>query len=184
MSVDKLPARLNWKHLGDETEALHAVIPVNHFPRLGHEIYGQDAGKERIDITLFARKTTDGQRWLVVKLDVDVGLQCQRCMQGMLQHLQIETDLLVVKNEAQAVALGQDENYVVAEEGWFQPQSVIEDEVLLALPAFPKHADKVDCGSEYGDPQTDAPHNEHSGNGEGEADRPNPFAVLEQLKRN
>jgi uncharacterized protein len=103
---------------------------------------------------------------LDLKVDGDVPLLCQRCMQPLRQPVHVDTRFLVATGEAEAEALDQDDDYdVVVGSASFDLDALIEDEVILALPSAPRH---VVCPTAAPDPV--------------ESGRPSPFAALAALK--
>jgi uncharacterized protein len=79
---------------------------------------------------------------LQLDLDVDgtVELICQRCLMPMAHALSIRSHFVIVRDEAAAAALDDDDNYdAIIGAPDFELDTLIEDEVLLALPIAPRH---------------------------------------------
>jgi len=116
------------------------------------------------------------QTWLHVAADGQVALTCQRCLQPVLEDLEIDRWIRFVDTEAEAAALDADsDDDVLALPRHLDARELIEDELLLALPLVPRHevcpeplahADGAEPAAEEEDEQ-----------------RPNPFAKLAALKR-
>ena len=70
-----------------------------------------------------------------------VQLQCQRCLEGFDHPLDIDTAVRLVAAEALESEYDDDpdEPDCVAASSEFDVTSLIEDEVLLALPTYPRH---------------------------------------------
>ena len=109
------------------------------------------------------------------RVDAELTVVCQRCMGPMRLPVHAEFQVAVVKSEAEAECLPDDYDALLLEGDTLQLASVIEDELLLALPVAPIHAPEA-CGVNPGDwaakdmtPET-------------VAERDNPFAVLAGLK--
>lgn len=116
-----------------------------------------------------------GLKVLYGKADIEVELVCQRCMQPYVEHITAEfiyTPLFKLEKIEEIP-----ESYeviMVNSEGIIDLLQVIEDELILAMPPVARH-DLEDCSvtesdMEYGEiPE--------------EVQKPNPFAVLESLKK-
>ncbi len=99
---------------------------------------------------------------------------CQRCMRSMDLSLEAKTLTLLLTSEEQAVSGDSDARESIIAEGRVSLSSLVEDELLLAMPMIPMH-DSSECsvtgctsGSNLRD---DATTNKQS-----------PFAVLGALK--
>lgn len=110
------------------------------------------------------------------QVSAKVILICQRCLEPMTVPIDIEMDLGIVGSDDEAKRLpGQYDPLVVRE----QPLAVaelIEDEILLALPAIPRHDGAVCAAANM------AAREEQNGDAEDAEPNTNPFAVLAQLK--
>lgn len=133
------------------------------------------------------RKLPDGRTlpWLHLSATLDVTLQCQRCLGPVTEPVTVESDFRFVPTEAQAEAEDVDaEEEVLELPTRLNLVSLIEDEILLALPLVPRHehcpeplpmaAGEIDAapGAE-GHEQALA---------EDAQERPHPFAALAVLK--
>ncbi|MDO9284179.1 MAG: YceD family protein [Aquabacterium sp.] len=117
----------------------------------------------------------EAELWLALQVQAPVWLTCQRCLQPYEVPLALERRLRFVRGEAQAEALdAESEDDVLALSRSLDLRELVEDELLLALPIVPRH--EV-C------PQPLPMAVEADPLPEGEAERPNPFAVLQGLKR-
>ena len=125
----------------------------------------------------------DSQRRRIVRgeLEVDVELECQRCMSGMNATLSSNFELGLVSSDEKARQLPSELEPFITDGDTVDLWTMVEDELLLALPAYPLH-ERDDCparselealepGSDSDEPASDA----------GEQ-RDNPFDVLKGLK--
>jgi uncharacterized protein len=72
--------------------------------------------------------------------DAAVGLECQRCLQRMVVPLKVDRRLFFVVGEDAAASLdAESDDDVLALEPALDLRSLIEDELLLALPLVPRH---------------------------------------------
>jgi uncharacterized protein len=114
------------------------------------------------------------QTWLHVEADGQVALTCQRCLQPVLEDLEIDRWIRFVDTEAEAAALDADsDDDVLALPRHLDARELIEDELLLALPLVPRH-------EVCPEPLT---HADGPDVVEEDEPRPNPFAKLAALKR-
>jgi uncharacterized protein len=102
-----------------------------------------------------------------------VMLTCQRCNEPFEQELTIDCCFSPVKNAEQAEELPSYYDAIELDEnGEIHLHTLVEDELLLAIPLIPKH--------EVGDCQ--APADSTWGELPAELDKTNPFEILKQLK--
>lgn len=111
------------------------------------------------------------QHWLGLRANAAIDLVCQRCLGPVRADLAVDRRILFVEGEARAETLdAQLEDDVLALTRSLDAQSLIEDELLLALPLVPRHEH---CPQPLAVPAEDTP---------AEEARPNPFAALRGLK--
>ncbi len=80
------------------------------------------------------------QPMLEIRADVEVTLECQRCLQPMSVPLEAERSIFFVEGEDAAAALdAESEDDVLALTPALDLEALIEDELLLALPLIPRH---------------------------------------------
>jgi len=136
-----------------------------------HEEAGEP-GKPPVQ-RLFLDLTVDGRVWLT----------CQRCLEAYAEPIATSTRFEVMASEAEADAAPMDDDDVdvIAGSKRFSLLTLIEDEVLLALPVAPKHAVCADVHESLVtgadgqvEPEVEATPEEEK--------RPSPFAALASLK--
>jgi len=136
-------------------------------------VLASDEGEIGVELA-FSRD--EENRYLVqVKVNAELTVTCQRCLESMSSSLSSDNTLGIVWTDEQAAQLPRYlDPLLVAEEGcnlW----DLAEDELILALPAFSYH-ETDNCNellASYTDTEPDA------GVDDG---KPNPFDVLAQLK--
>jgi uncharacterized protein len=117
-------------------------------------------------------RAADPQAWLHLDVATRLALVCQRCLGPVGTALRIEKALRFVAGEDVAAELDADsDDDVLALSRSLDLQSLVEDELLLALPLVPRH-DECPPGYREHAPAESLPD-----------DKPNPFAVLSTLKR-
>lgn len=114
------------------------------------------------------------QVWLHLKATAQVPMTCQRCLSDALIPVEVEQSYRFVATEAQAVEEDEDsdEDILVLSRD-FDALELLEDELIMALPPIPKHAQ---CPQT---PRFEAVDDDFSTE---ETSKPNPFAVLQKLK--
>lgn len=102
-----------------------------------------------------------------------VFLTCQRCLEAAEVKLDVNIDLGFVQTEDQAKQLPSDLEPVMLEEEEMPLASLLEQELILALPIVAYHSNCEPIPYQGEDEQAEVSNVE---------EKPNPFAVLEQLK--
>ncbi|MFZ9494704.1 MAG: YceD family protein [Burkholderiaceae bacterium] len=113
--------------------------------------------------------------WLHLAVKALVGRTCQRCLHPVALQVQAERDFLFAPSEERAAAWDaeRDDADVLVLTSTLNLVELVEDELLLALPLVPRHEA---CPEPWLQPPAAA---------DAEPDpeeKPNPFAVLAQLK--
>ena len=171
---------------------------------------GQAAVHWRVQGERRAKAGSPAELWLTLSVQAPVWLTCQRCLQPMAVDLALERRLRFVHGESQAEALdAESDDDVLALPRWLDLRELVEDELLLGLPLVPRHEtcpqplpvpihleDDSDEAVGQRPHDADGAEDAEAGTGttaaspqEGETSdtlpdgRPNPFAVLKQLKK-
>jgi uncharacterized protein len=125
----------------------------------------------RIEWSLDGHVDGAGVPWLQLAVTGALKLECQRCLEEVAVHVRSQSRFrLVPAGEPWNDEDLDDDSFEVLEldgGGALDVQALIEDEVLLALPAIALHEQCVPPGAER----------------EAVAGRPSPFAVLGKLKQ-
>jgi uncharacterized protein len=117
----------------------------------------------------------DEQVWLALTAEVALPQTCQRCLGPVDVPVAFEREFrFVASEEVAAVEDEASEEDVLVLSRDFNLLELVEDELLMALPAVPKH--EV-CPSTVKLQVADSDFVEEA------QEKPNPFAVLEQLKK-
>jgi uncharacterized protein len=83
----------------------------------------------------------EAQVWLSLTASATVALQCQRCLQPMDEAVHVDRHFRFVGDEAAAAALDEEiEDEVLELPRALDLRELVEDEMLLALPLVPRHA--------------------------------------------
>lgn len=137
--------RFDSRKLAQEQQVLSGVFPIAGFSRLLDSL-------QRGDGTLSYRVegARDQRQRPLLKLRVSgtLLLQCQRCLETLEYGVNVDTALRLVAQEALDTEYDDDpdEPDCVADSTAFDLAALIEDEVLLALPPYPRH-EAGTCGA-------------------------------------
>lgn len=150
---------LKYKRLAEEGKGLHPDLRVDWMA----------------DGELRSTHGVDGQIWLRLKASASLPMTCQRCLHPVDVPLQVEREFRFVADEATAEALdseSEEDLLVLSRE--FSLHELIEDELIMALPVVARHKKcpaHVKLASSHEDFE------------QANAQRPNPFAALAELRK-
>ena len=132
---DKLPDLISPLLFAERRALLSGVIPLAAFPRLADSIAVGDG-----QVSVNAVFDKHGKRVLVTgDIKTTLSLQCQTCLQIMDWPLDIVLNLAVVSSLQDAEALCGEHEPLLLNGEKTSFYEMIEDEILLALPDFPRH---------------------------------------------
>lgn len=146
---------------------LRGRLTLAGMQRLADALYTPQA---TVDIELDFGRDEQRLPYMRGRIDAQVTVVCQRCLQPMALDLHAEPCLGIVASESEAHALPGHYDPLLVEAPPVLLSTLVEDELLLALPVVPKHADEACLARPGNDDATQEPV------------RKNPFAVLAQLK--
>lgn len=169
----QLPKEIDPFRFANTGRELEGELALADLPRLRESLHHAEGV-----VTVSMRFDIDdtGTPFMQGHFETTLPLTCERCLQELTLPLEIDTLLGLVRHEKLAENLAdQYEPWVIEEHDLSDPASVVEDELILALPLVPKH--DYDCLPEEalfaGDKEVE----------EKKADKPDsPFAVLSALK--
>jgi len=171
MLNDPLPATLDVRKAAARDVTVKGVLKPQDLPRFRAMLAG-DNGAVDAEMT-FSRD--EEMRCLVdLRVKAEVSVTCQRCLEQMTTQLAAENTLAIVSSDEQAAQLPRTLDPLVVVEQSCNLWDVVEEELILAMPAFNYH-DSDACR------ETIAAFSEPEPEGE-EGGKPNPFDVLAQLK--
>jgi uncharacterized protein len=159
---------------------LEADLPQSDMPRLASSLlppvagaaamlHWQASGEMRP-----VRGGGDAEIWLHLQLHAVVAQQCQRCLQPVMQPIEVDSRLRFVRTEDEAARLDEEsEHDVLVLSPSLDLKELLEDELILALPLVPRHElCPQPLPMSAADPGADA-----------DEDEPHPFAALAALRR-
>ena len=158
-----------------EHEQLAGGLEVARLERLREDLYDAVG---LVDFTLTGALDDKGKAVLQLGLVADLRLRCQRCLGPVAFSLRTSTTLVLATEERDFAAAEADGLDAVPASRQLRVLDLVEDELLLAMPMVPRHADEA-CGgmaTPAGDPVEPEPAADDGGG------KPSPFAVLTALK--
>jgi uncharacterized protein len=127
--------------LADRGIGLKGELELKALPRL-NDILRADRGSVSADLRFRKRGG-----WLTVELEYagTVELICQRCLEGFAHPVGARVEMALVEGGAgECVPEGCEP--LIVEEGRLRPIDLVEDELIMALPLVPRHAQSAECG--------------------------------------
>ena len=171
----RLPLEVDPIRLATRKERFQGTIPLKQMKRLVNALSCGD-GEVYIDVEF----AVDINQVVILagQIKADTKLICQRCMGEMELPIALDFQLAFVRSEAEMERLPEGYEATLIDNKSMMLSDIIEDEILLALPAIPKHQDE-DCssdnvvegwGSQQNEPDTES------------VERDNPFDILASFK--
>ena len=164
-----------------ETTPLHDLHRLTQEAHKTHEVQPESVVKWRALGELREHTDAEADVWLHLEANASIALTCQRCMQAVVMPLEVDQWYRFVATED--IAMAQDdasEEDLLVMEPQFDLLALLEDELLMALPLVPMHEQCPESASKASQSvtQSTATMDEYK-----PAEKPNPFAVLAQLKK-
>lgn len=88
---------------------------------------------------------TEGFPQLLLRVDGELTLVCQRCLGPLAWPVALDECLTIVGSDEEADRLSDPFEVVICPADGIEPSAIVEDEVLAALPLVPMHRDAKDC---------------------------------------
>lgn len=165
---DQLPDTIKPQSLIDTGGHLSGYTVLADMERLSAMLASNDGVVEtRLDFG----KDHQGIRFIKGRLKAELLLTCQRCLETVPYPVDLALSLALVGSEDQAAGLPEQYDPLVLDSQSLSLTTLIEDELILALPIVAMHPES-ECTNRV-------PTDEDDGH---VADKPNPFAALAQLK--
>jgi uncharacterized protein len=122
--------------LADAGSRVELAVPVERLHRIAEfltSLEGVVTGSVRL-----ARE--QGRIVAEVELATTLALRCQRCMQPLQLPVECHSRVVLVADEAAAAGVAPELETALAPDGRLPLADLVEEELLLALPAAPRHA--------------------------------------------
>ncbi|MDR2678888.1 MAG: DUF177 domain-containing protein [Zoogloeaceae bacterium] len=139
-----------------ESRVLKGVFPVSDLQRLA-DLLAAEVGENGVVWQLSGETGEHGEPCLRLRIEGNLPLRCQRCLETVLEPVAIDRCLELVAEEAAVTQEElEDERVDVLPVGkMLDVAALVEDEILLALPLAPRH---VDCALPLDISRADTPH--------------------------
>lgn len=170
--LDRLPHLIDPVSFADKERTLQGQLPLSKLSRLA-DVLLDSSGSIEVDLSFSKDKRLATVRGHLRGILV---LECRTCLEALNFPVDVNVNLAVVRSLEQAERLSGEYEPLMLEEEKIPLHELVEDELLLALPAFPRHGH--DC----------LPYKQTSGVIESKPDKEtqsvsnNPFSVLAKLK--
>lgn len=174
------PERLSITGFARDNGQVQEVRPLSDFPRLASQSLqvSADAPAPQVSYHVAAEMRPDAagvlEPWLHLQAQAVFRMVCQRCLGEVDEHVGFDRSFRFVATEALAeIEDEESQEDVLVVSSQFNLLELVEDELLMAMPLVPRHAE---C------PQPVRMHVEDPGFAEALPEKPNPFAVLGKMK--
>ena len=174
MSTEPLPSELDARKAAARGALVSGTLRPADLSRFKALLAGEEG---RIRAELGFSRDEEGRCLVRVMIDADVEVTCQRCLQPMNRRVESDSTLAIVWTEEQAGQLPRNLEPLVLGAQDADLWSIVEEELMLALPAFSYH-ESAACKEILANYSGAAPEEEVPA-----GKKPNPFDVLAQLKR-
>jgi len=163
-----LPRQGDPRKFAQHGVSLVGVIPVSELPRILDAT--EDSGSE-VQVKLEFTISEERKKVVIGSANADLALVCQRCLEPVTVPVESNISLAIVWDEDAAKALPERFDPWITGEGMADLYEMIEEELLLSLPAVAYHEEPCLDSKLYS-----------SGKPVEVKREKNPFQVLEQLK--
>ena len=172
MQTVKIPVSIDPIRAAASQLSYEGLIPGKHLKRL-NELSAGDCSD--VIVSLECGEDIQGIVYLKGKAVTELTLNCQRCMTLYSTKVTVDFNFTPCENEVGIDELPDAYDPIECDDiGEVRLHQLIEDELIVAMPLIPMHADES-CNK--GDQDIVVGEIEPS-----QEERPNPFAVLEKLK--
>ncbi len=172
--LSQLPEQADPLRLCEQGKVYEGRVALQGFARLA-PLLTSDEGEAAF--TLRFDQDDEGRARIRGRVRADLQVCCQRCMESMPLAVDMAFMLSPVSGPKEAEMLPPAYDPLLLDGQLLHPIDLIEDELILAVPPAPRHPE-AECGVKLADyRRNDVPE------ADVEAETENPFAVLQQLKR-
>ncbi|WNO61167.1 23S rRNA accumulation protein YceD [Rheinheimera sp. MMS21-TC3] len=174
MQKVKMPVTLNLVKAAQKRSEYEGYYASETLTRLNESLL---TSQEHVAVRIECGTDQQGLTVLQGSASCEVSVSCERCGQPMAVSLDCNFAYTPIKSDDEADLENIPECYDVIEKddhGEINLRQLVEDELILTLPLFPTH-DEALCAIKSADMSF--------GDLGQEAEKPNPFAILQELKK-
>jgi uncharacterized protein len=135
--------------LAEEARKILLTVPLHRLERIAPHLTRND-GMVTGSIALSMEK---GRIVADVELVATLEVRCQRCLQPMSMPVESRSQVALVGSEEDAATVQPELETALAPEGRMKLADLLEEELLLALPAAPRHPGQCPQGAEERKPE-------------------------------
>lgn len=171
-----LVRRVDYRRLATQQGRVEGGLELARLGRVAAEMADADHNDRSVAVDLVFSE--DAQRRVRVegRIDATLRLACQRCLRSFDQPMNVAVAGVVVGDDEAAANVPREDEPVLADGDLLDVHGLVADELLLAMPSVAR-CNAPECVAEF---VTDEPPREQTKDDE---KTHNPFAVLNQLKR-
>ena len=136
MLIGQLPLEIDPFKLADQEVTLQGELPIACFSRLAKLL---DNPEGVTKVTLIFKRDEHGIRTIQGEITATLQLVCQRCGEAVSCDINAKPCLSPVVHDSQVVSLAKEFDPLVTGGEPVMLMDLIEEELLLSLPMFPKH---------------------------------------------
>lgn len=136
MLKHNLPSRISLKKILDGNAFIEGLIASDRFSRLSDSVIAMD---NYFDVFLKSARNLNGKIEIFLKVNGSVLMQCQRCLDNISVPIDLNTVLTVVAHDDEARASIKNQEPIIIENDALEIDTLVEDEILLALPIIAMH---------------------------------------------
>lgn len=131
--------------LAEEARTVTLAVPVNRLERIAPQLLS----REGVVTGSVALAMEQGRIVADVELVAALEVRCQRCLEPMQLPVESQSRVALVGSDADAAAVPPELETALAPEGRMRLADLVEEELLLALPAAPRHPEGL-CPPQQG----------------------------------
>ena len=167
----RLPAQVDALRLAEAGSHLVGGVPLEGLKRIVPLL---DSAQGEAQVELEFGLDAQGVPYVRSRVEAELHLLCQRCLEPMLYRVDAEALFGIVESAPEAERLSEQYEPLVVSDRRLFLADLVEDELLLSLPIVPKHSES-ECPAAHKLAETDEQQ-------DATEDKENPFAVLSRLK--
>ncbi len=159
---NSLPLIIDPWLLYKSNDKLIGTLLLSQMPNL---LSSQNKSESTVEASIVVKQREDDHIVISGNATVEIELDCQRCLHPLINTIEADFELVLVKYEHQQSSVSDVDDVIICEDN-LELVPLIEQELILSLPMIAKHSD---CQVMYENTVSE------------DADRQHPFANLKDL---
>jgi len=161
-------------HMANLGKVFSGHAAIVDLPRLAEVVL--DAEGE-VELRLMFERDSAKRACIKGFVKANLVLECQRCLSPMSALVESRLNIALIRSAEEAERLPEHYDPLLLDEPRIRLLDIVEDELLLSLPQIPRHEIGECCSDLKQEAEQPTADLEESGK------RPNPFAILAELKQ-